>query len=181
VGKAKGIALVGAVRLLRANRARATELLPPDLQHYLNEWVQSSAWYPAGDLSRLLAALAKLLHPHAPDIALEQMGVATARAQADVYRDLLIGGGSTSRTFALFSTQLDSGELRSTREGPARVRFELVDFEDTSREYCLLLAGYFKGALELNALEDASVEKLACRLWGDPSCAWVATWKRKEA
>jgi hypothetical protein len=149
VGKAKGIALVGAVRLLRAKRAQATALLPPDLQHYLDEWVQTSSWYPARDLSRLLATLAKILHPSAPDIALEQMGIATARAQADVYRDLLIGAGSTSRTFALFSTQLDSGELRSRREDAGRVRFELVDFEDT-RASTACCSPATSGALELN-------------------------------
>ncbi len=180
MGNAKGIALAGAVRLLRANRAQATALLPESLRPYLDQWVQSSSWYPASDLCGLLAAAAKLLNPSAPDAALEQMGVATAHAQADVYRDLLVGAGSTSRTFALWSTQLDSGELRRTREAPERVRFELVDFEDTSPELCLLLAGYFKGAMELNALEDASVEKLACRLRGDPSCVWAASWKRKD-
>jgi len=128
----------------------------------------------------LLRALAKILHPSAPDVALERLGIGSAHAQAGVYRDLLIGAGSSSRTFALWSTQYDTGELRRMREGPDRVRFELLDFEDTSREICLLLAGYFKGALELNQLEDASVEKLSCRLWGDASCAWTATWKRKE-
>lgn len=180
MGKAKGIALAGAVRLLRANRAQAQALLPPELQHYLNEWIQTSSWYPASDLSGLLAAAAKLLHAAAPDVALQQMGVATARAQADVYRDLLVGAGSTSRTFALWSTQLDTGELRRMRESPERVRFELVEFADTSRELCLLIAGYFKGAMELNDLEHASVEKLGCRLWGDPACVWAASWKRRE-
>ena len=179
MGKSKGIALVGIVRLLRANRARAAELLPADLQHYLHERIQTSAWYPTPDLSGLLGALGKLLQPGSPDVALEQLGAASARLQAGIYRDLLIGFGSTSRAFALWSTQHDSGELRRTREGPDRTRFELVDFHDTSREICLMLAGYLKGALELNGLDDAHVEKLQCRLWGDRACAWTASWKRK--
>jgi hypothetical protein len=181
VGRSKGISLVTVVRLLRANRARATELLPAHLQHYLSDWIQMSAWYPTRDLAELLSAVARIINPSAPDVALEQMGAAGARIQAGVYRDLLVGAGSTSRTFALWSTQHDTGELRRIKEGPERVRFELVDFADTSREFCLMLAGYFKGALELNDMADANVEKLSCRLWGDASCAWTATWKRKEA
>jgi hypothetical protein len=181
VGRSKGISLVSTVRLLRKHRARAAELLPPHLHHYLNEWIQVSAWYPTRDLAELASAVAKIVHPDAPDVALEQMGAAGARIQPSIYRDLLIGAGSTSRTFALWSTQHDTGELRRTREGPERARFELVDFADSSREFCLILAGYLKGALEINDMTDASVDKVSCRLWGDASCAWIATWKRKEA
>jgi hypothetical protein len=180
VGRSKGISLVTVVRLLRSNRAKAVELLPPHLHHYLDEWIQMSSWYPTRDLAELLCAVAKILNANAPDVALEQMGAIGARIQAGVYRDLLVGAGSTSRTFALWSTQHDTGELRRTKEGPERVRFELLDFADTSREFCLMLAGYFKGALEVNDMTDAQVEKLSCRLWGDASCAWTATWKRKE-
>lgn len=180
MGKVKGIAVVGAVRLLRSQKDKARELLPPELQHYLGERISTSTWYPAQDLPGLLKA-ASQLRPGSPDRALELMGEMTVRAQADVYRDLLLGGGSTSRTFALWSAQYDTGELRRIREAPNAVRFELTDFADTSREVCILMGGYFKGALTINGMADPNVDKLSCRLWGDEACAWRATWKKDES
>jgi hypothetical protein len=136
-------------------------------------------WYPETDLVELIRAVAKLL-PGPEDRALMMMGERSARAQTGVYGDLIRGIASTSRSFALWSTQHDTGEMRSTIEGPNRVRLEVVGFEDTSREFCLLLGGYFAGTLAINGITDASVQKLSCRLWGDSLCAWRGTWSPLE-
>ena len=79
--------------------------------------------------------------------ALEFMGDFAARAHAEIYGDLLRGSGSNSRVFALWSTQLDAGEMRRIREGPGRARVELQDFASPSRELCLLIGGYIRGTL----------------------------------
>ena len=54
---------------------------------------------------------------------------------------------------------------------------ELDGFEDTSREQCLLMTGYFRGSIRLAGHDNPEVTKLSCRLWGDALCAWRATWK----
>ena len=97
------------------------------------------------------------------------MGERSARAQTQVYGDLIrgMGAGTTGRTFALWSTQHDTGEMRSTFEAPNKLRVDLSGFDDTSREFCLMLGGYLAGTLSINGITDGSVQKLSCRLWGD--------------
>jgi hypothetical protein len=175
VGKAKGTTLLGAVKYLRQRRTEALAILPASLQGYLDERIRTSSWYPEADLLELIRATARLV-PGPTDQVLEIMGETTAREHADVYRDLLTGS-STSRAFAVWSTQHDTGELRMTEESPNRVRFEILGYEDPSREMCLVSQGYIKGVMVMNGATDLSVEKLACRVWGDDRCTWRATWK----
>jgi len=175
MGRAKGIAILDAVKFLRARRDEAAQVLPPELLHYLDEDIVWSSWYPESDLVELIRGVAKLL-PGPTDRALMMMGERGARSQTVVYGDLIRGEQSNSRTFALWSTQHDTGEMRSQMEAPNRVRVELVNFEETSREFCLVLGGYIAGTLAINGITDGSVQKLACRLWGDPLCSWRASW-----
>lgn len=176
MGNAKGFAVQGPVKFLRRQRAQAEALLPPELLHYLTDHVRGSAWYPEADFAALIRAAARLL-PGPSDRVLETMGELGAQEHAGVYADLLLGAGSSSRTFALWSTQHDTGELLMHPEGTGALRFELVDFADPSREICLLSTGYLRGVLRLNGREGGSVEELSCRVLGDALCAWRATWK----
>ena len=178
MGKAKGMALLGAVKYLRQRRAEALQTLSPELHHYLEERIRSSAWYPERDMLELIRATARLVTGPI-DQVLEIMGETSAREHAEVYGDLL-KGSSTSRAFALWSTQHDTGELRMTDEAPTRVRMEIVGYEDPSREMCLVTQGYLKGVLVMNGVSDLSVEKISCRIWGDDRCTWRASWKGGE-
>jgi hypothetical protein len=175
-GKIKGIAFLGVVKFLRSRRDDAQALLRPELHHFLYETVHPSGWYSEQDHVELLRAGANL-YSGSPDRALELMGEFAARSHCEVYSELLVGPGSTSRTFAMWSSQHDTGEMRRIREGIARLRLELVGFDDTSREHCLLLTGYFRGTFAVNGFSDASIQKVTCKLWGDDSCAWRCTWK----
>ncbi|HTO07825.1 MAG TPA: hypothetical protein VMR86_12305 [Myxococcota bacterium] len=175
----KGITILDAVKFLRARRDEALEVLPPALHSYLDEPITQSLWYPESDMVELLRGVAKLL-PGPVDRALVMMGERSARQQTMVYGDLLRGVQSNSRTFALWSSQHDTGEMRSMLETPSRIRLELVGYEDTSREMCLLLGGYLAGTLAINGITDASVQKLTCRLWGDSLCTWRGAWTPLE-
>ncbi|HKC49525.1 MAG TPA: hypothetical protein VKF60_01945 [Myxococcota bacterium] len=175
MGRVKGITILDAVKFLRARRDDAAEVLPVSMHAYLDDQIVASIWYPEADFVELIRAVAKLL-PGPIDRALMMMGERGARAQTVVYGDLIRGIAAHSRTFALWSSQHDTGEMRSTMEGRNRVRVELVGYEDTSREFCLLLGGYVAGTLAVNGITDSSVQKLSCRLWGDRLCAWRGTW-----
>jgi hypothetical protein len=177
-GRIKGVAVLGIVKFLRARRDDALPLLRPELHHYLNDTVSPSSWYPEMDQAELLHA-GSLLYQGSPDRALELMGEIAARGHSEIYHELLVGRGSQSRTFALWSTQHDTGELRRVRETATRMSFELVNFEGTSREFCLLFTGYLRGTFTVNGFSDVTVEKLACKLWGDSSCIWRCAWKRE--
>lgn len=176
MGNVKGMTLLGSVKFLRLRRDAALRVLAPELQHYLDERIRAGAWYPERDLVELVRAAAAMI-PGPRDQVLEAMGETSAREHAEVYGDLMAGRSSTSRVFALWSTQHDTGELRLTEESPNRARFDLTEFSDPSREMCLILQGYLKGTMYMNGFRDFAVEKLACRLWGDDRCAWRVTLK----
>jgi hypothetical protein len=178
-GKIKGVAFLALVKLLRSHKEAARELLVPELHKYLEDTIRPSGWYLEADHAVLLKVAAQL-HAGSPDAALERMGEQAAQSHSQIYHELLVGHGSPSRTFAMWSTQHDTGELRRIREAPTRMRFELVDYQDTSREHCLLLTGYFRGTFAVNGFTDVSIEKLACKLWGDESCVWRCNWKRPD-
>ena len=179
MGRVKGSTLLGAVKFLRSRRGEATPRLAAELRHYLDDTIKNSAWYPLEDLLALVGVAADLLES-ARDPAFEFMGEFAARAHAELYGDLLRGVGSTSRVFALWSTQFDAGRMHRIAEGPGRVRVELQEFPSPSRELCLLIGGYVKGTLSLNDVEDIAVEELSCSTKGDPICVWRASWKRDE-
>jgi len=177
MGRVKGSTLLGAVKFLRSKREESIARLPPEHQHYLEDTIKNSAWYPLGDLLALVGVAADLLGT-GRDQAFEFMGDFAARAHAEFYGDLLRGSGSSSRVFALWSTQFDAGQMIRSTEAPGRARVELQDFQSPSRELCLLIGGYIRGTLGMNDVEDISVEKQSCTTKGDAVCSWRATWKR---
>ena len=179
MGRVKGATLLGAVKFLRSRRLEARPLLPAEHLHYLDETIKNSAWYPLADLLALVGAAAEL-HGAGRDEALRFMGDFAARSHAEFYGDLLRGSGSSSRVFALWSTQFDAGKMQRTTEGPGRARVELQEFESPSRELCLLIGGYIRGTLGLNDVADISVEELSCTTRGDRVCSWRASWKRDD-
>jgi len=178
VGNAKGMAVIPAVKYLRQRRAEALAVLPAELHHYLDERIRGSGWYPERDLLELIRATARLVSGPI-DQVLEIMGESSAREHMAVYGDLLTSS-STSRAFALWSTQHDTGQLHMTEEAPNRLRVEITGYDDPSREMCLVSQGYFKGVLIMNGMRDLAVEKICCRIWGDDRCAWRASWKDRE-
>lgn len=180
MGRVKGSTLLGAVKFLRSRRPEAASILAPRDRRYLDETISRSGWYPLDDFLSLVRAAADLLgRDHAETF--QVMGEFAARSHADLYGDLLMGSGSNSRTFALWSTQFDVGSMRRVVEGPGQARVELNDFQSPGAELCLLIRGYITGALALNEVEDVAVAKLSCTAKGDPLCAWRATWKRNSS
>jgi hypothetical protein len=177
-GMIKGVALLGLVKHLRSRRDEALALLRPELHRYLTDTLSLSDWYPEVEHTELLRAGSQL-YSVPPDRALELMGEAGARSHSEIYRELLVGRGSQSRAFALWSTQHDTGELRRVREGATRMSFEISDFAGVSREFCLMFTGYLRGTFQVNGYSDVTVEKLSCKLWDDSSCIWRSSWKRE--
>jgi hypothetical protein len=173
----KGLAMLDLVKFLRTRRDEVLAMLRPELHHYLSETLSASTWYPEADHAEMLGIAAKL-YTGSPDRALELMGEFAARSHSEIYHELLVGRGSPSRAFAMWSSQHDTGELRRTRESANRMSFELVDFEGASRELCLLFTGYLRGTFLVNNFADVTIEKTNCTLWGDASCLWRCSWKR---
>ena len=179
MARAKGAALVGAVKWLRHRRDDAEKVLPPHLHHYLDARIQIASWYPEQDLIELIRALARVL-PAGPGDVYEQMGRFTARDQlAGVYRHLLEGGDAFSlprRGLVLWQSQHDSGRLGITLEGDGSARIEIVDYALPTREMCKILLGYTSEMFVMAELKDPIVRKTTCRLDGADRCSWQCAW-----
>jgi len=179
MGRVKGSTLLGTVKFLRSRRDEAVALLAPEHRHYLEDRIKSTAWYPLEDLLTLVRACADLLGTGRGE-AFEFMGEFAAKAHAETYGDLLRGAGSSSRVFALWSTQFDVGRMHRMAEAPGRARVELQEFKSPSPDLCRLIGGYIKGTLGLNDVDDVVVEELSCTTRNDPVCAWRTSWKRDD-
>lgn len=179
MARAKGAALVGAVKWLRTSRDAALKALPPKLHHYLDDRIQIASWYPEDDLVALIRALGSLL-PVAAGSVYEEMGRFSARDQlAGVYRHLLEGSDAFSlprRGLALWQSQHDSGRLVMTISETGSARIEVVGFALPTREMCGVLLGYTGEMFAMAGLKDTRVRKASCRVDGADRCAWQCTW-----
>jgi len=168
--------LLGPIKFLRKQRERATALLPSALHRYLVEDVRLSSWYPESDFIALVRAAAQLA-PGDPKQTIEQMGALGAAQHSEVYGDLMRTLRSNSSVFALWTAQHDTGKLRPSFDSATSARVELIGFDSTSPEHCLLTCGYIRGTLVANGYEDVTVHEARCVLRGDACCEWRMTWK----
>jgi hypothetical protein len=184
MARAKGAALVGAVKWLRHGRAAALRALPARLHHYLEKRIQLASWYPEEDLLELIRAVARTLPASGGDLY-EPMGRFSAREQlSGVYHHLLAGGDQFSlprRGLVLWQSQHDSGRLSMTIEAPGSARVEVVDFALPSREMCGVLRGYTAEMFAMADLKVLAVEQSTCRLDGADRCSWRVRWTPTQA
>ena len=90
--------------------------------------------------------------------------------------DLLERGGSSSGTYALWSSMHDSGRLRMKFEQAQTIVFELAEYASPSEEMCTIMTSYISEGLRISG-RAAELEKSACVLDGAPSCVWRAIWQ----
>jgi hypothetical protein len=177
-GSVKGTNLLTAVKALRTSRDQARRVLPESLHHYLDDRILVSSWYPESDLLGLLRALGAML-PAAPD-PFAFMGRHTAREHlSGIYRNH-IRGSELERTLssaaALWRNYHDTGDMSAEEEAPRRWILRLDGFAAPSREFCRLLAGYFRELAEVAGAKQVEVTKLTCCLDGAADCRWRLSW-----
>lgn len=183
MAKAKGTTLIGAVRYLRKNKAKAREALPPDLHHYLEERITESRWYPESDLHLLLKATLEM-NPGPRDQILAQLGTVTAREHLEGIYSHLSGGRSDSiarRAVALWSSQHDTGRFVVKALSANEDVMTVHDFGHPSDILCGILGGYLAETLRIDGASDVEIQKTACVLKGDPACSWRRAWNRSDA
>jgi hypothetical protein len=179
VPKVKGSNVLTAVKMLRAHRKRAVALLPPQHQHYLDERILVSSWYPEADQLELLRAVSFLL-PGTPDPWMTMGRIAARGDLADLYRNIVRPGDlkdALRAATALWRTFHDTGELKLTLEEPGRATALLRDYAATAREMCRVIGGYVTEVATVAVGRDLKTVKLGCTLGGAPECSWRMTWR----
>jgi hypothetical protein len=179
IARAKGSAVAGFVRFLRANRARALETLKPELHRYLDERILQSSWYPEEDFLALLHAHARILDAPATKVY-EMMGAVGARYDlTGVYKNLLRPndpGGTLANGAVVWRNYHDTGDIESKLLGPRRVHVDVLGYPFRDREFCRLNTGYFEEALKLSGAVSVHIRHIMCTARGDDHCAWDARW-----
>jgi len=173
----KGSNVLGAVKMLRANRERAVALLPSKYHRYLHQRIIVSSWYPEADQIELLRAVSFML-PGSPDPWMMMGRIAARGDLSDLYRHIVRPGelkDALRASSALWRTFHDTGDLKLTLEEPARVFAELRGYAATSREMCRVIGGYVTEVASVAASRDVGTAKVGCTLDGAAQCSWRMT------
>jgi len=179
VANAKGTVMVGLVKALRKNKARAREVTPPELAHYLEERIEIGRWYPLEDFLALLRLTGKLA-PAGVKSFFELQGRTAAREHmAGIYKGL---STATNRraTFSLLSSMFDTGETQVLEREPGRAVLEYVAFASPARELCEIFTGYNAERMSMLGFEGVQVRHVQCRVDGAATCRWQISWKGRE-
>jgi hypothetical protein len=179
VAKVKGTNLIGAVKMLRKNRAHALAVLPPALHHYLAERVIVTEWYPEQDLILLLRAMAPLL-ADVPGDPFELIGRRAVRDHmGGVYARLLEGDrlSLARRVSVMWQAQHDTGKLELVGNRPGKGRYELEGYAAPSREMCSTVTGYISESLVASGFANVRIDKVRCVLDGHKKCVWECQWR----
>jgi hypothetical protein len=175
----KGSNVLGAVKMLRANRERAEKLLAPQHHHYLHERIMVASWYPEADQLELLRAVAAML-PLAPDPWMT-MGRIAARGDLSSLYSYLVRPGDLKDTLraatALWQTFHDTGELKIVLEAPGRAIATVRNYGASTREMCRVIGGYVTEVATVAGARDVATSKLSCTHDGAPQCSWRMIWR----
>jgi hypothetical protein len=179
MAKAKGTVVVEVVKSLRANRARALELLPPKLHRYLEERIVVASWYPLEDYLALLRTVGRLLSPAGSSAlaVFEKLGRLAARAHMSGTYSRFKNATNRQASFTLLTSMYDSGELRVVEREPGWAVLEFVGFAQPARELCETFTGYQLERMGMQGFEDVQVRHVRCRGEGQSACIWEVSWK----
>ena len=177
MANAKGTVMIGLVKALRREKARARELIPPELAHYLDERVVLAAWYPLEDFIAFLRLIERVAP--SPGGCEERGRLAAREHMAGAYSRL---SQTTHRraTFSLLASMFDSGQMTVVERKPGAATLEFSNFALPAREVCAIFTGYNAQRMTLLGFDEVPVRHTQCRVDGAPTCRWELAWKGRE-
>jgi len=179
MGKAKGTAIIYAIKVLRSNKDAARNALPEHLRWYLSERILVSSWYPEEDFLEILRALAKVI----PDTGMdpfEFMGRLSARADlTGVYAHLIRQGDPATtlrRTSITWGLYHDTGKQEVVASGDGYVVTEISGYALPSRESCGTVKGWNAELAVIAGGKNVKATHKECVLDGAKACRFKVTW-----
>jgi len=174
LGKAKGTALIEAIRMLRTYRERTVEVLPKELHGYLDQRILKGTWYPESDYLQLLRALSKVIKT-----PWERLGALSARNDlTTIYANLMRRRHPEEVVTVapvLWRNYHDTG-IETVTTKSRLFRFEIVDFAAVDADYCKCVGGYNRELIEMAGGTVLWLRKVRCTANGDASCIWEYEW-----
>jgi len=179
MAKAKGAALLQAVKALRMYKEKARKALPSHLLGYLEDRILVSCWYPEEDFLAILRTLAKVLPDPGMDMY-EFMGRISARADmAGIYAHLLREGDPATtlrRTAIIWGLYHDTGKEEVLDFGDGYVVTQISGFETPSRESCGTVKGWNTELAVIAGGKNVHGKHTACVLDGAKACTFEIRW-----
>ena len=177
MGHIKGVGLLTPVKVLRANRERALEVLPRHLHSYLHEKILITNWYPDDDFMGLIRALIEVIPDPGTDVW-EWIGHYAARGDfVDIYSAMIVRGRPAEtlrrypRTWRLYH---DDGVVKvKVRRNGAKLL--ISQYLVTLEEFCRLQTGHFVKVLELAEARDVKVRNTRVASGLEPA-SWDVSW-----
>jgi hypothetical protein len=171
----KGSNVLAAVKMLRANRERALQLLAPKYHRFLTERITVASWYPEEDQIELLRVVASML-PRTPDPWMMMGRIAARGDLTNLYSYLVKPGGELKDTLraatALWQTFHDTGELKIALEAPGSAIATVRNYAASCREMCRVIGGYVTEVASVAGALNVATVKLGCVHDGAPQCSW---------
>jgi hypothetical protein len=180
MAKAKGTVMIGLVKALRREKARARELISPEHAHYLDERIVQAAWYPIADFVALLRLCEKVA-PSASGRGCEERGRLAAREHMTGAYNRLSQTTHRRATFSLLASMFDSGQMTVLERRPGGAVLEFSGFALPAREVCEIFTGYNAERMSLLGFDEVRVRHTQCRVDGAPTCRWDLSWKGRES
>jgi hypothetical protein len=169
----KGTVILPMVKALRWNPA-GRSLVPQHLQHYLQDRILVSKWYPSEDYRDLLIALGNSLGNQ--EGTWEFLGASIAQLElTGVYKSLLRENnpvGSLRSLSGVWKVQQDTGRIDVTVSAQGQVCIELIGFTIVAREVCATYTGYIAEMIRLASGDPTGLRKQQCTARGDRACVW---------
>jgi hypothetical protein len=184
VARIKGTAMISVVKSLKVmGKDKAAAVIPDPLQHYLQERLLPSSWYPEEDHLILLRALGGLLKANIPDLKEDVyvwMGRNSAQTDMSTVYASLVSTASPESVFrrgaTLWQAYHDSGTLQVTMLTPNKGAVELVGYAHSAPEMCRIMTGWFAGFLQTGGAKGIRVTEKTCKHKGGATCVWEAEW-----
>ena len=181
MAKAKGTALIHAVKTLRLKKDVAQTMLPKHLHWYLEDRIMVSSWYPEEDLLEILRALSKVLPDTGMDIY-EFMGRVSARTDlGGMYAHLIRQGDPATtlrRTSIIWGLYHDTGKEEVIESGDGYVVTQIAGFEFPSRESCGCVKGWNAELAAMAGGKNVETLHKECVLDGASACRFEVRWTR---
>ena len=165
MARIKGTSIIKMLKVLQKNPAVAERLIPAELQHYFQERVLSSSWYPEEDYKFFLLALGSVLKPLVKNTDVwEFIGMEGAEQDfTGIYASAVRKGdpwGGLERIGSVWSMFRDTGRIELVRESASSARILIHDYPMACPEINGTITGYLRRFVELCGAQDISVQLL---------------------
>ena len=176
----KGIAMREAIASLMEREDEARDKIPIHLQHYLEESVLASSWYPEADHFELMEVIAGLYEQPGKDVWF-WMGQNTASTDLrNLYRAMVQEGQpiTTLKRFPkIWRLYRTSGHVRVQTIGTTKGLVRLYDYPFVTPKFARLLAGYLSEAITISGGKKVLVNPTSLGQKVGAPAIWAVSWR----